>query len=49
MDRDTLYDVVLATKALGHLRVQESDKGKGPERLGDEDVGDLAKFGEILA
>ena len=36
-------------KRYRYLRIQECDEGKGPEGLGDEDVGDLAVDAECLA
>ncbi len=34
---------------LCHFRIQEGDEGEGPERLRDEDVGDLAELGKVVS
>ena len=41
-DTVPLYDEVLPAKTLCHLRIGESDEGKGSERLRNEDVDDFA-------
>ena len=33
---------------LGHFRIEKGDEGEGPERLRDEDVGDLTELSEVV-
>ena len=48
VDRDAVDQVVLVQQIGRDLRVLEGDKGKGPERRGDEDVKDIAVAGKVL-
>jgi len=41
--------MVLSAQRLCYIRIEKSDKTKGPEGSGNKHVGDLAKLGEILA
>ena len=48
MHAGSLDDVVLPTQSLGHVGVEEGHESEGAERLGDEDIDDLAIFAEVV-